>query len=323
MDLKIEDFRDWTPARIFENESGFFVDWFYLGRQRLTEPFYDDTLELRLREPFNLLFQRRTPFAFLVELYEKSPGIAPNGFIFHISRCGSTLVSRMLAALEKNIVVSEASVTDKLIRAENLPDEKKAFMLRRLFSALAQKRFPAEENFFVKFDSWSVLDLPLIERAFPKTPWVFLYRDPVEVIVSNMREPGMQMIPAAIGKIFPGMDLYEILQFSTEERFARTIAAFCRTALEHSGGGKFVNYTQLPEAVTDGIGRRFGLSLNSEEIEKMRAGAKFHAKRPQQEFSPDSDQKKKEASPEVVRTAEKHAAPLYERLEDLRLRQAD
>ena len=31
--------------------------------------------------------------------------------------------------------------------------------------------------------------LPLFRAAFPKTPWIFIYRDPVEVMVSLLRKP--------------------------------------------------------------------------------------------------------------------------------------
>ena len=35
----------------------------------------------------------------------------------------------------------------------------------------------------------SVLDLPLIYRAFPDVPWVFVYRQPVEVLASHAGAP--------------------------------------------------------------------------------------------------------------------------------------
>lgn len=319
MDLNIENFRDWSPLRIYENGGGFFVDWIFIGRKRFTEPFFEDTMQILLREPFNLAFRHQTSIEFLGELYERSRGPQLKGFIFHVSRCGSTLVSQMLASLEKNIVISEASVIDKVVRA-NASDDQKAKWLRWIVNALAQKRFEPEENVLVKFDSWSVLDLPLIESAFPDVPWIFMYRDPVEVIVSNLRQPGAQMIPAAIEKIFPNMNLFEILQFSTEERFARTIAAFCASALENKDSmlGKFINYDQLPDIVTSEICDHFGVTFTDQEIAKMRASSKFNAKTPKQEFIPDSEEKRKEANENVVRFAEQLVMPLYEELESTR-----
>lgn len=319
MDLKIENFRDWSPLRIYENDGRFFVDWVFLGRQRFTQPFFEDTMQLLLREPFNLAFRHQTPIEFLGEIYEKSRGLPPKGFIHHLSRCGSTLVSQMFASLEKNIVISEASVIDKIVRA-NASDDQKTVWLRWILNALTQKRFEREEHSFVKFDSWSVLDLPLLEKAFPGVPWIFMYRNPVEVIVSQMRQPGAQMIPGAIEKIFPNMNLFEILQFSTEERFARTIAAFSKSALENKDSklAKFINYNQLPDAITNEICEHFGVFFNDDEIAKMRDSSKFNAKAPNEAFLPDSDQKRKEASGTAAHFAEKLVLPLYEKLEDTR-----
>ena len=325
MDLNFEDFRDWSPIRVYETGGRVFVDWCFVGRDRFVAPFHDDTIEIHLREPFNLLFRRQTPIEFLGEIYEHRRGIAPTGFIFHVSRCGSTLVSQMLASVEKNVVISEASVIDKILRADaffqDVSMEQKIIWLRWLLNAMAQKRFDDEEHFFVKFDSWSVINLSLIEKAFPETPWVFMYRNPVEVIVSNLRQPGMQMIPGAIEAIFPKMNLMEILRFPTEERFARTVAAFCEAALKHasSPNGKFINYNQLPEAVESEICRHFGVAFSDEEINRMRQSSKFHAKSPREEFKPDGAEKRKEASETVIRLAEKFASPLYEQLEKARL----
>src|SRR5688500_14155098 len=100
MDVRcVENFRDWIPVRGYWREDRAFVDWCFLGKERLTEPFFDDSIVKRFRQPFNLLFRHQTPFEFLGELAEFSKGLKPTGFIFHLSRCGSTLVSQMFAAL--------------------------------------------------------------------------------------------------------------------------------------------------------------------------------------------------------------------------------
>lgn len=320
MDLDIKKFEDWLPVRLYERDGGIFADWIFLGRKRFTEPFHDSTLEMRMYDHFNVLFQRRTPFEFLGEFYEKSPGIAPNGLIFHISRCGSTLVTQMLAALEKNIVISECSLLERILGA-GVSDEQKIEWFRWMVNAHAQKRFPSEENLFIKFDSWSIFDLPLIEKAFPGVPWIFMYREPVEVLVSQVRMAGMQMIPGQIGAIFPGMDVHQILEFSTEERYARTIAAFCQAGIENAANplGRFINYTQLPEAVTGEICEHFNLKFSAEDIEKMKDSSKRNAKNPREKFSADGEEKRNEANEQLVQLAEKFVKPLYAQLENIRL----
>ena len=53
----------------------------------------------------------------LEELNERSAGLAPSLFLFHVSRCGSTLISQMLAALPQNVVISEAGPMDAILRS--------------------------------------------------------------------------------------------------------------------------------------------------------------------------------------------------------------
>ena len=167
MDLKPENFRDWSPIRLYEKSGQIFVDWCFLGRERFIDSFYDDTIEKRFLQPFNLLFRHQTPFDFLTKIYERERGITPTGFIFHISRCGSTLVSQMFASLAKNIVISEASVIDKAVRAnsffQNINDDEQVKMMRLLINALGRKRFAGETNFFIKFDSCKISRLSRAE----------------------------------------------------------------------------------------------------------------------------------------------------------------
>lgn len=318
MDLNSEIFRDWLPGRLyFENERPV-VDWVYAGEVRLSEPFYDDTLEICQRRPFSQLFRHQTP---LDGSNVPNDAISPTGFIFHVSRCGSTLVSQMLARLDSNIVVSEAPIIDKVIRAEASEDERIRW-LRTVIGIFGRRRREIEKHLFIKFDCWTSLDLGLVLRAFPETPWIFVYRNPVEVMVSNMREPGAQMIPGAIKGLFPGMDLNEILLFSKEERCGRAIGSFFRAGLENSGDAKglLVNYSQLPDAVFDPITDHFGISFDANEIDAMMLATGFHAKSQQGGFSPDGEKKRAEASAEVVRFASELVDPLYEQLEKVRLK---
>src|SRR5439155_24789392 len=144
----------------------------------------------------------QTPIEVLAELQAAEPGIPPTGFIFHMSRCGSTLISQMLAALPQNVVVSEAGPVDAVLRARfqapDLPEREQIGWLQGIVSALGRRRTGEESHFFVKLDAWHTLDLPLIQRAFPDVPWLFLYRNPVEVMVSHARQPGSQLVPGML-----------------------------------------------------------------------------------------------------------------------------
>ncbi|MCD9185651.1 MAG: sulfotransferase [Pyrinomonadaceae bacterium] len=314
----LEKFRDWSPIRIYWRENRPFVDWCWLGKERFTDSFFDITIQRQLSKPFNQLFRHQTPLEFLGEIYENRKGIAPTGFIFHISRCGSTLVSQMLAALEQNIVLSEPPLIDAILRLQ-IPDETKIEWLKWLVNTFAQPR-NEEKHFFIKFDSWSTLDLALIKRAFPDAPWIFMYRNPVEIIVSHKRQPGMQMIPGQIQQLSAGISFEESFQMPSEEYCARILAKMCESVMPFSDDKdvKFINYTQLPDVVFTEILAHFKLDFSTEDLEKMRFSTQFNAKTPSLNFTPDSESKKKEASEIAVRAAEKIVDPLYEKLEEIR-----
>lgn len=137
-----------------------------------------------------------TPFEILRHDAAGAEGIAPSGFIFHISRCGSTLLAKALARSDHHIVINQgaplqrgfwATIThDWAGTAAPTPDNLNMF--RNLVLAMTRKRMPEQTHAFVKFISWNSLYMDFAMRAFPAVPSLFLYRDPVEVIASVLRE---------------------------------------------------------------------------------------------------------------------------------------
>jgi gluconate kinase len=319
------NFEEWMPIRVFWQDHRPYVDWCYMQKDRFVHPFFDMTIQHRMHDPFSLLFQYQTPADELAELNIMRPGLEPTGFVFHMSRCGSTLISQMLASLSRNIVISEASPIDTLLRANtvdsSISDETRIGWLRGIIGALGSKRSSDETHYFIKFDSWHTLYLELIHRAFPNVPWIFLYREPVEVIVSHMRQSGAQMVPGALGHLLPGLDVFESAQMPREEYCARVVEQFCESALSQLDkdphNALLVNYDQLPEAVTSTILDHFGAAYSDRDIEKMNMAAKFDAKNPRTQFVSDSEGKKNEANEAVMKAGEM-LAPVYEKLESMR-----
>jgi hypothetical protein len=315
----------WVPIRLVWNGCGVrdgeaFVDWCWLGGERFTDPFFDGTIEMAQRRPFNRLFTHRTRIAELGSWYVASPGMAPAGFIFHMSRCGSTLVSQMLAALPENVVISEAGPLDRLARAESIPEAARAEWLRWMVSALGQKRSGLETRYFIKFDSPTVLALPSIRRAFPSVPWIFLYRNPEEVLISHLREPAPAMSPGFVAD-FRAIDapMDEVVSMRPEEYAARVIGRICECAAQGMDEcGMLVNYTQLPEAVWGNIARRFGVGFSPDEIARMRTVALHDAKRPRQRFQADGESKRLEASDAARAALARWISPHFDELERFR-----
>ncbi len=218
----------WVPIRFYWEEAEPKVDWCYLGTRRFTEPLFAETIDSAMRLPFNLAFRRQTSVEVLLERQAQHPGLRPSGFIYHMSRCGSTLLAQMLAALPQNIVLSEAGPIDGVVgahrRDSSVKDSQRCAWLRAMISALGQPR-NGETHLFIKLDCWHTLDLPLIRQAFPEVPWIFLYRDPVEVLVSQVRERGSQTVPGMIDPAALGIDLATAYRMSAAEYCGSLVGA--------------------------------------------------------------------------------------------------
>jgi len=313
----------WLPIRASWQGAELYVHWAYFGERPLRDPFFEGDVRACLYEPFNRLFRYVTPIETLAAWLETRPHLEPSGFIFHMSRCGSTLVSQMLAALPANIVVSEASPIDTVVQANrwrpDLGGDRHALWLRSIIGALGQQRSGGEQRYFIKLDCWHTLALPAFRRAFPAVPWVFLYRDPVEVLVSQLRIPGTQMIPGGIGP-----DLYGLERSygpgTTEDYYAQVLAKVTAPAVAHyaSGGGLLVNYRQLPDALFTAILPHFGVQCGEADRAAMTEAAQYDAKVPGFEFEPDSGAKQRSATPIARAAAERWLGDLYSRLEVLR-----
>ena len=121
---------------------------------------------------------------------------------------------------------------------------------RAVVSALGQAQ-AGQKLYFIKLDAWHIHKLPLLHSAFPATPWIFMYRNPIEVLVSQLRSPGKFALPGAMAPAMLAMDFDDITNLSREEWCALVLAGFCRAALRFRAApnGLCVNYNQLPVAV--------------------------------------------------------------------------
>ncbi|WP_460143851.1 sulfotransferase family protein [Pseudomonas sp. S2_A02] len=303
----------WLPIRVWKEAGQWQVDWCWFGDTRLHQPFFRDAVEDALRLPFNQAFRRKTALSSLAAWQVCSPGLTPSAFIFHASRCGSTLISQMLAQLDNHIVISEPPPLDALLRSD-LPAVERCAAIKGLLSAYGQRRLGVEQRLVIKLDAWNIGELPLLRECFPETPWLFVYRDPLEIAVSHLRRPGMHMVPGMIGASV----LDEESPFSSREDFiARRLGRLLTVGLAQcrAFGGWVVNYSELPQAMTGRLAVFFALDI--EQRKRVFTAAGQDAKQPSQVFVGDSDDKRREASVLLNERIQQWALAPYEALERL------
>ncbi|KNH45859.1 sulfotransferase family protein [Pseudomonas sp. JV414] len=308
----------WLPIRVWQEAGQWQVDWCWFGDTQLHQPFFRDAVEDALRLPFNQAFRRKTALSTLSDWQVCSPGLMPSAFIFHASRCGSTLISQMLAQLDNHIVISEPPPLDALLRSD-LPAVERRTAIKGLLSAYGQRRLGVEQRLVIKLDAWNIGELPFLRECFPETPWLFVYRDPLEIAVSHLRRPGMHMVPGMIGASV--LD-DEVALSGREDYIARRLGRLLASGLAQclAFGGLAVNYSELPQAMTGRLAAFFALDI--EQRRQVFAAVGQHAKQPLQVFVGDSDDKRREASALLCEQVEHWARVPYEALEkDRSLRQ--
>ncbi|HEY5753999.1 MAG TPA: hypothetical protein VIT21_12675 [Chthoniobacterales bacterium] len=316
--------RDWMPGRVVWTDGAPRVEWVYFPERRFAEPFFEATLQTIMRRPFNLLFRHNTSMEFLEQWADTHRGIPPTGFIFHVSRCGSTLLSSLLGRLSGAVVLSEPGPVDAVLRAHlrdgGLAREIQISWLRAMVSALGRPIDASPGRLFIKFDAWNVLELPRIRAAFPDVPWVFVYRDPVEVLVSAVRRRGVHTIPGALEPALFGIELTDALRLSPEEYCARVLARIYEAGLRYHEPGRsvLVNYVDLPGAAWGQVAGAFDLKLAPDEVEVLENAAESNPKTGMN-FSPDSLEKRQSATDAIREMAAKWLRGPWEELEVIRL----
>lgn len=251
------------------------------------------------------------------------------GVIFHMARTGSTLIHRLLSSTGRIHSLSEVTLLDRaLFLTARWPEDERRAALNDLVGAYRRARRPNERQFVTKMtDAMASIRLPLFRAAFPTLPWVFVYRDPIEVMVSSLRRPtgnieGWYRNRSQAAQRL-GMPVLADPSMWPEEFVARTLRRFCSRAVQAARStppGLFlaVPYSRLPDAVWETIAPHFGIELSESDREVMRAEARYSAKKTDAtEFRPDSATKQQEATPFMQELAKRFVAPVIEELQAL------
>src|SRR5690349_18470420 len=322
-------FKGWLPvdAVVIEGRPGLW--WMEMPDVRLAEPFFQQTVE-RAKADGTHRGELFTEFDILLQLEKTIDSVPPTGFIFHSSRCGSTLVANACRAITDSIVLSEASAIDKLIArffTDTADGGVKASVysvfLRGVVHALGQRRSGSEQHLFIKFACTSFAQLERITRIWPRVPWIFLYRDPVETIVSNLNDPPTWLLDDdwRVLSSITGATPTDVAAMSLAERCARSIGSFYSRAVALANDrSMLLNYNQLSVPVISSVLEFFDVSPSAQELEAIARASSVYAKEASgtRPFVADADAKQKLASPLVRELAARWANEPYQRLEEKR-----
>lgn len=309
---------NWIPYKLIITNGAPLIQWLYTEGQSFDEPFFDESISSCLSHPYNSSRYKciSSPES-LIEWAETMPPVIPAAFIFHVSRCGSTLLSQLIGADEKYVTLSEVPLFDTFLRLHytlNVSDELRKKLLAAAIKFTAADRTGAEQLVFIKADSWHISYSDIYRELFPSTPFILLYRSPDEVIRSHQNLRGMQAVPGLIEPEVFGFSNEEIAHYNLDEYTAAVLANYFSAfeqLHERDPRTLLLDYKQGVLPMLEAIGKHLRISWTEGHLLKMKERSGFHSKRPEQVFS---EERLKTETP----LYQQKALELYARLDNMR-----
>lgn len=281
--MELSELARWTPIRFDLSMPAPAVYWADLSAERFVEPFFDQTIARWASGPRARPLVR-TGLEALVAL-DDQPSLEPAGMIFHLSRCGSTLVSRLLSTLPGVVVVAEPAPLNALLGLDpdRVDEATLVRVVRLLVRALGRCRHGAERRLVLKCTSWNIRRRGVLAAAFPDTPWNWVQRDPALVLASLLAKPPgwlrLQSQPQRAARRF-GLDAATGPAMARAEFAARALGAILEAATADPARRLCVDHADLPAAMWQRVAPHFGLETDATAIERMSAESRFYAKDP-------------------------------------------
>jgi hypothetical protein len=318
--MELTELAHWTPIRFDFSGPAPTVDWADLSAERFVEPFFDQTVARWATGPHARPLVR-TGLDALVAL-DSEPSLEPAGMIFHLSRCGSTLVSRLLGTLPGVIVVAEPAPLNALLGLD--PDRVDGATLVRLVRlvvrALGRCRHGDERYLVLKCTSWNIRRREILAAAFPETPWVWVQRKPAHVVASLLANPpgwlGREAAPPQTARLF-GIDLAVVPAVTRAEFTARALGAMLESAATDPHRRLCIDHADLPAAIWQRVAPHFGLEIDTAAIERMTEQSRFYSKDPAPQPFSEAGPEDRSVTEAMREAVQRYAEPGYRALASL------
>ncbi|TWI96223.1 hypothetical protein JN11_03957 [Mucilaginibacter frigoritolerans] len=286
--------KSWIPYKLdLKNDDSLLCKWLNTFNKPYIEPFFDETIsKCKALDQHILKFISAADLRVLEDWAAGIEKVEPTAFIFHISRCGSTLVSQLLGMNEQNISLAEVPFFDDILRLPLKKSDVKELYTGKLLSAAikfyGQRRFGTETNLFIKTDSWHVFYYKKIRQLYPEVPFVFLYRTPDEVFNSHLKKSGMQAVQGLIEPELFGLDNVEVVHMPQREYIAKMIERYLEMYLEIIESDKlslFLDYKEGIIPIVKKIAAFTKVEIDEDELSTMENRIQYHSKYPNEAFS--------------------------------------
>eukprot|EP01035_Chromulina_nebulosa_P026497 gene26497-34697_t len=264
--------------------------------------------------------------------------VKPTGFVFHESRVGSTLVANSLASDPWSMVFSESAPTaNALLHCNQCSKDIKIKIFRDVVTLMGNS--PFHKRMFFKFQSIVTTEMEIVLEAFPDTPWAFVYRQPVQTMMSHL-DPrkgnsgapclrSMRNPPEAVKKTISSLGSSKVPK---EAWCAAHLNMLCSSALNAyenfrsydsinnpQDRGLFINYESLPGSVVQVMLPFFRVVPHEDWINKIKEESQVYSKGKSQTkpFTSDSEDKDSHATPEIIKFAHEYLLTSFKKMEGI------
>ncbi len=275
--------RLWRPTRY--NAKNKTLHWSLRQSGRPDEPFFDDYIaKLNGTGLLAAIIKPQTSLQYLLDNACRFPTRNRVNFIFHQSRCGSTLLANFYARQKDCFVVSEAQLCTEILLDGSLRQQQKACLLNACLSLFTDPH----SHLVVKLNAWDIACFELLINTFAGAKSIFLTRDPIEILASHQKQAGIHMARAddRIGTLLSLTDTQDLFQWQLT-CLKRIRDLMC--SVSHNDAVWMLDYEALLTTHTASLLRYFALPCDDEN--GLIAQDKNDAKQPGKAFMPDSQKK--------------------------------
>jgi hypothetical protein len=221
---------------------------------------------------------------------ERDTAVPPSLLIFHCSRCGSTLLARLLEIDPANRVLIEPPALGDFLHLNRaqLQSPEMRRDLRVLLQSYGLERSSGEQRLIFKLNSLAVHALAAIRAALPEVPFIYMLRDPAEVVASISRSTPAFLRPENRASLAArmGLDPNIVSGDSAERWWSRYVEWNLSAAYAHARDFTLaVDYREFATRFLAVARRWSDRTLGDDEPEVVETLA-FHSKKPGVRFSP-------------------------------------
>jgi len=282
---------NWIPYKLIEKDNEIYFEWIYLADIKYADPFFDESIAKCKSHAYNSKqFKVVSTVENLIEWSNELISVELKSLVFHVSRCGSTMLSQSLATSSENIMISEAPIIDQILRSDLFSLEKKTVLLQSVIKLLGQKRFPEQQHLIIKLDAWHIFKASYLRSIFPDMPFALLYRNPTEVLKSHQKMMGMHMVPNVLPSEIFGISLKEVHDLSFQQYGGLVLEKYFQEFLDFYKTDQNVvmlNYNDGMKAVVEKFIGFIKVDYSNDEVEKIYDRLKRHSKNENAVFAGD------------------------------------